>query len=143
VTLSSGSLAPFRAVTSRQRLDGSTLLDSGEVDLVREALDRFERLGTTAAYRLAGQTLKRLGADSVHAGARAATRAHPAGLTLREAEVLALMADGLTDEQIAGRLVLSVRTVHHHVSSVLAKLGVSSRHEAAHEARRRGPVSVG
>ncbi len=119
------------------------LLDSGEVDLVREALDRFEHLGTTAASRLARQTLKRLGADSVPAGVRAATRAHPAGLTQREQEVLALVVDGLTDEQIAGRLVLSVRTVHHHVSSLLAKLGVSSRREAADEALRRGLVSVG
>ena len=118
------------------------LLDSGDVDLVRKALDLFERLGTTAASRRARQSLKRLGANSVPAGARAATRAHPAGLTPRQQEVLALVADGLTDEQIAGRLVLSVRTVHHHVSSLLAKLEVCSRHEAAHEAQRRGLVSV-
>jgi DNA-binding CsgD family transcriptional regulator len=119
------------------------LLDSGDVDLVREALDRFERLGTTAAARLARRSLKQLGADWVPTGARAATRAHPAGLTPRQQEVLALVADGLTDEQIADRLVLSVRTVHHHVSSVLAKLGVCSRQEAAREAQRRGFVAVG
>jgi DNA-binding CsgD family transcriptional regulator len=119
-----------------------SLLDSGEVDLVRQALDRFERLGTTAASRLARQALKRLGAESVPSGARAATRAHPAGLTPREQEVLGLLAQRLTDEQIADRLVLSVRTVHHHVSSVLTKLGVSSRHEAAQEARDRGLVGA-
>ncbi|HET9500508.1 MAG TPA: AAA family ATPase [Marmoricola sp.] len=119
------------------------LLDSGDVDLVREALNRFERLGTTAASRRARQSLKRLGAISVPTGARAATRAHPAGLTPREQEVLALVAEGLTDEQIAGRLVLSVRTVHHHVSSLLAKLAVCSRQEAAQEAGRRGLLSVG
>ncbi|MDQ1624987.1 MAG: hypothetical protein QOJ49_485, partial [Actinomycetota bacterium] len=119
------------------------LLDSGEVALVREALDRFERLGTTAASRLARQTLKRLGASSVPSGARTATRAHPAGLTAREQEVLALVVDGLTDEQIAARMVLSVRTVHHHVSSILTKLGVCSRREATDEAHRRGLVSVG
>jgi DNA-binding CsgD family transcriptional regulator len=119
------------------------LLDSGEVDLVREAFDRFERLGTTAASRLARQELKRLGVESVPAGARAATRVHPAGLTPREQEVLALVAEGLTDEQIAGQLVLSIRTVHHHVSAVLAKLGVGSRREAADEALRLGLVPIG
>jgi DNA-binding CsgD family transcriptional regulator/tetratricopeptide (TPR) repeat protein len=119
------------------------LLDSADVALVREALDRFERLGTTAASRLARQTLKRLGASSVPSGARTATRAHPAGLTAREQEVLALVVDGLTDEQIAARMVLSVRTVHHHVSSILTKLGVCSRREATDEAHRRGLVSVG
>jgi DNA-binding CsgD family transcriptional regulator/tetratricopeptide (TPR) repeat protein len=119
------------------------LLDSGEVDLVREAFDRFERLGTTAAARLARQELKRLGVESVPTGARAATRAHPAGLTPREQEVLALVAAGLTDEQIAGQLVLSVRTVHHHVAAVLAKLGVGSRREAADEAQRLGFVPIG
>lgn len=118
------------------------LLDSGDPDLVRDALDRFESLGTTATERLARQALRRLGVDSVPHGARAATRAHPAGLTPREQEVLSLLAKGLTDEQIAGRLVLSVRTVHHHVSAVLAKLGAASRHEAAEEAQRRGLVSV-
>jgi DNA-binding CsgD family transcriptional regulator len=119
------------------------LLDSGEPDLVREAFDRFERLGTTAASRLARQELKRLGVESVPAGARAATRVHPAGLTPREQEVLALVAEGLTDEQIAGQLVLSIRTVHHHVSAVLAKLRVGSRREAADEALRLGLVPIG
>ena len=76
-------------------------------------------------------------------GARAATRVHPAGLTPREQEVLALVAEGLTDEQIAGQLVLSIRTVHHHVSAVLAKLGVGSRREAADEALRLGLVPIG
>jgi DNA-binding CsgD family transcriptional regulator len=119
------------------------LLDSGDVDLVREAVDRFDALGTVRTATLARRTLGDLAAGPVRAGARAATRAHPAGLTPREQEVLALVAEGLTDEQIAGRLVLSVRTVHHHVSSVLAKLAVTSRREAALEAQRRGlaPVS--
>ena len=62
---------------------------------------------------------------------RATTRAHPAGLTAREAEVLALVAEGLPDAAIAVRLVLSRRTVEHHVAAVLTKLGVGSRHLAA------------
>lgn len=118
------------------------LVDSGEPDAAREALARFEALGAVAAARLARQELRNLGADSVPRGARAVTRAHPAGLTAREHEVLTLLSGGLTDEQIAGQLVLSVRTVHHHVSAVLGKLGASSRREAAELAERRGLLAV-
>ncbi len=64
-------------------------------------------------------------------GPRAATLEHPAGLTAREAEVLDLLAEHLTNAEIADRLVLSPRTVDRHVSAVLAKLGVTRRSEAA------------
>lgn len=63
------------------------------------------------------------------------TRAHPAGLTDRQADVLVLLAAGLTNAEIAAQLVLSVRTVDHHVSAILTKLGVSTRREAAARAR--------
>jgi len=55
---------------------------------------------------------------------------YPAGLTAREVEVLRLLAGGLTDVQIADKLVLSPRTVHAHVSSIYSKLGVTSRSAA-------------
>jgi NarL family two-component system response regulator LiaR len=61
-------------------------------------------------------------------------------LTAREREVLKLMADGLTNADIAERLVIGVATVKTHVSSVIAKLGVSSRTEATAMAIRRGLV---
>ena len=69
-------------------------------------------------------------------GPRNATRANPAGLTERQAEVLELLAEGMTDAEIAQRLVLSVRTVNRHVSSILDKLGVRSRRDAARQTRR-------
>jgi DNA-binding NarL/FixJ family response regulator len=52
--------------------------------------------------------------------------------------VLGLLAEGLTDAEIAGRLSLSTKTVGHHVSALLAKLGVGSRRQAAAAARRLG-----
>jgi DNA-binding NarL/FixJ family response regulator len=74
----------------------------------------------------------------VQLGPRAATRRNPAGLTARELEVLALITDGLSNSEIATRLFLSERTVDHHVSAILRKLGVSSRLKAATEATRLG-----
>jgi DNA-binding NarL/FixJ family response regulator len=54
--------------------------------------------------------------------------------------VLGLLGEGLTDAEIAARLSLSTRTVGHHVSALLAKLGVSSRRQAATAGRRLGVV---
>ena len=63
-------------------------------------------------------------------GPRAATREDPAGLTVREQEVLELVAEGLQNREIADKLVLSPRTVDHHVSAVIRKLDARSRAEA-------------
>ena len=85
------------------------------------------------------ERLRELGA-SVPRGPRAATRANPAGLTARQLAVLELLREGLTNAEIAERLVLSVRTVDHHVAAILSKLGVSSRREAAVEPSGRYPI---
>jgi DNA-binding CsgD family transcriptional regulator/tetratricopeptide (TPR) repeat protein len=111
----------------------AALAQSPEESELREALARFERLGTSAA---AATVHKRLGLR----GPRAATRANPAGLTRRELEVLELVASGMRNREIAERLSLSERTVEHHISAVLGKLGVRSRVEAASEAARLGLV---
>jgi DNA-binding NarL/FixJ family response regulator len=82
--------------------------------------------------------MKELGVKAIPRGPRPATRAAPARLTAREQEVLALLSEGLPDREISRRLFISERTVHHHVSSVLSKIGVSSRTAAAREAARMG-----
>jgi DNA-binding NarL/FixJ family response regulator len=80
---------------------------------------------------MAAQRLRTLGVSVPPRSQHPATRANRFRLTVRQQEVLALIADGLTDAQIAGRLFLTTRTVNHHVAAILAKLGVSSRAEAA------------
>ena len=99
----------------------------------------FEALGSKPAARLAANRLRQLGAR-VPRGPNAATRRNAAGLTGRELEVVALLAEGLRNAEIAERLVISAKTVDHHVSSLLAKLGVNSRQAAAASARRLGLV---
>jgi DNA-binding CsgD family transcriptional regulator len=117
---------------------GLAWYDSGTEPGLRLALERFDELGAVAASLRARQALRELGVRGIPVGARAVTRAHPAGLTPREAEVLEHLAAGLTNEQIAGVLVISPRTVDHHVSSLLGKLGAKTRGEAAARARRLG-----
>jgi DNA-binding NarL/FixJ family response regulator len=58
------------------------------------------------------------------------------GLTARQLEVLELLGEGLTNAEIADRLFLSTRTVDHHVSAILTRLGARNRSQAAHHARR-------
>jgi DNA-binding NarL/FixJ family response regulator len=87
-----------------------------------------------AARRLRAELRER--GERVPRGPRPSTAADPTGLTARQLEVLALLADGLSNAQIADRLSLSVKTVDHHVSAVLGKLGVPSRGLAAAAARR-------
>jgi len=73
-------------------------------------------------------------------GPRPATRENPAHLTRREGEVLALVCSGCSNAEIAARLFLSERTVHHHVSAILRKLDVRTRGEAGAAAARLGIV---
>ncbi len=107
------------------------LAASGEPAPTLEALRTLEDLGAHAAVRHVRRRLRELGVTRVPRRPTADTRAHPAGLTRRQADVLALIADGLTNAEIADELVLSVRTVDTHVAAILDRLGVRSRREAA------------
>jgi DNA-binding CsgD family transcriptional regulator/tetratricopeptide (TPR) repeat protein len=125
------------------------LLDTKEDTHLRESLRRLVDLGADAAARRVRQTMRDLGIRSIPAGARTATKAHPRGLTAREQEILELLSQGQSNEEIAASLFISVRTVEHHVSAILGKLGATTRKDAAKEARKlrlmhsdRVPVSV-
>jgi DNA-binding CsgD family transcriptional regulator/tetratricopeptide (TPR) repeat protein len=104
--------------------------DSDDEADLREALTRLDPVSPPAAL-IVRRKMRDLGLRAIPSGARASTRSDPNGLTRREREVLDLVRDNLTNEQIAERLVISVKTVDHHVSAVLAKLGVSSRRAAS------------
>ena len=85
--------------------------------------------GGTAA--VVGRDLRGRGVARVPRGPRPTTRENPAQLTARELEVLTLVADGLRNREIAERLFLSSKTVDHHVSAILRKVGARTRGEAA------------
>lgn len=112
------------------------LAQTGDADDAREAIGELEGLGAAPALRWVRTELGRHGLQSVPRGPLRRTRANPAGLTEREMQVAQLLQDELTNAEIALRLFLSVRTVDHHVSSILSKLGVADRRAArAHMTR--------
>jgi ATP/maltotriose-dependent transcriptional regulator MalT len=121
---------PYEAAEAR------SLADDDEALL--QALAAFDGLGAVPAAARLRKRLRERGVRAVPRGPRPATRALPHGLTPRQHEVLRLLATGATNAQIAERLVVSPKTVDHHVAAVLAKLGVASRQEAADAADRIG-----
>ena len=137
VELFAASGAAFELARARLEL-ARVLASLGRTDAaVREAtlaVRRLDELGAGGEAARARQLLVGLGALPV------ARRAAPGEqlLTTRELEVLRLVAEGLTDREIAARLVLSRHTVHRHLQNAYAKLGSSSRTAAVVEANRLG-----
>jgi DNA-binding CsgD family transcriptional regulator/tetratricopeptide (TPR) repeat protein len=114
------------------------LAESGDIETTTAALGILDRLGADAAAELVRRRLREMGATRVPRGPAPATRGNPAGLTDRQIDVLRLLREGLTNAEIADRLVLSVRTVDHHVAAILVKLEVTSRRDAARRAAELG-----
>jgi DNA-binding CsgD family transcriptional regulator/tetratricopeptide (TPR) repeat protein len=112
----------------------------GDEGALRGALAALQQLGAATAAAIVARRLRERGARGVPRGPRAVTRSNPAGLTARELEVLGLLVVGLRNSEMADELVLSVKTVDHHVASILRKLGVRSRGEAATAALAQGLV---
>jgi DNA-binding CsgD family transcriptional regulator/tetratricopeptide (TPR) repeat protein len=114
------------------------LLDTEDETLLRESLTRLSDLGAKAAVRLVRHRMRDLGIRSIPTGPRTAARTHPRGLTTREQEILELLSQGRSNDEISASLFISVRTVEHHVSAILGKLGATSRKGAAEEALKLG-----
>jgi len=113
-------------------------LQSSQETELRRAIGTFDALGAGPALSQARRRMRQLGITNIPRGPRPGTRSAPGGLTVREQEVLALLTEGLQDKEISRRLVISERTVHHHVSAILSKIGVTSRSAAVREAARMG-----
>jgi DNA-binding CsgD family transcriptional regulator len=114
-------------------------LSAGDRPAATEALRILDDLGATRAAGHVRAQLRERGFTRIPRGPRRTTASHAAGLTLRQADVLALVTEGLTNAEIAGHLTLSQKTVDHHISALLRKLGVANRRQAAALARRMAP----
>jgi DNA-binding CsgD family transcriptional regulator len=129
--------APYEALLAWLQVGGAAAGDA-----LARAATLAESLGARPAARRVRERAAALGLTEAlprpRRGPYSAAKEHPLGLTRREAEILLALADGLSNPAIAQRLSRSPRTVAHHVSALLAKLGVASRAEAAALARRHG-----
>ena len=114
------------------------LAEGDDQDALRRAHDQLQALGAKPAATIVARRMRDRGVRGVSRGPRQTTRENPAGLTARELEVLVLLAKGLRNADIARELVVSEKTVEHHVSAILRKLDVRTRGSAGVEAVRLG-----
>jgi DNA-binding CsgD family transcriptional regulator/tetratricopeptide (TPR) repeat protein len=116
-------------------------LAEGPEEALRDSLGITEQLGAGPLGAVVRQRLRERGVRGIPRGPRSSTRENPAGLTSREVQVLALLVKGHTNTELAHHLHVSIRTVDHHVSSILEKLEVRSRTEAVAAAFGLGIVA--
>jgi DNA-binding CsgD family transcriptional regulator len=117
--------------------------DAGDAESLRRALEILHEIGARPLARIVTRRLQAIGVQSIARGPRPSTRANEAGLTARELEILELASGNRSNREIAAELVVSVRTVEHHMSAVLAKLGASGRSDAVARADELGLLQSG
>jgi DNA-binding CsgD family transcriptional regulator len=105
-------------------------LADGDEAAKLSAVEILEKLGAGPALERLRKSLRDTGVRGIPRGPRPSTRENPAGLTNRQLEVLAFMAEGSSNAEIGDRLFISAKTVDHHVSAILAKLEARTRAEA-------------
>lgn len=127
ISLFGAARMPVEVACARLAIAELLAVDRPEVAMAEAsaAFDVFDRTGAVGRADEAAALLRALGAP-----ARTGPKRN-AGLTKREEEVVALVGHGLTNAEIGARLYISPKTVEHHVSRLLAKLGLRSRTEAA------------
>ncbi len=113
-------------------------LSGGDERAQRDALAIFDRLGAAPAAAKLRRSMRMAGVRAVPRGPIAGTRANSAGLTRRQAQVLALLGEGLTNPEIADRLCISPKTAEHHVSAIMARFEAGTRRQAIDAARKLG-----
>jgi DNA-binding CsgD family transcriptional regulator len=113
-------------------------LSGGDEKAQRAALMIFDRLGAAPAAARLRRLMRIAGVRAVPRGPIAGTRANSAGLTRRQAQVLALLGDGLSNPEIADRLCISAKTAEHHVSAIISRLEAGTRRQAVAAAHRLG-----
>ncbi|WP_432947742.1 ATP-binding protein [Kribbella sp. CA-253562] len=125
-----------------ERLDpyerAAQLATSGSVAQAVQALNVLDANGAKAAADDLRRQLRRLGVESIPRSSRTRPDSNRYGLTRRHIEVLHLLEKDLTNAEIAKQLVVSVRTVDHHVSAILNRLGAASRKDAVSRAAALG-----
>jgi DNA-binding CsgD family transcriptional regulator len=141
-----GLSQPYDAAYARYREAEALLAGRRDVRRTRSSLqaawETATRLGARPLAAMVEGIAKRAGIELAREDASAERAAASSyGLSAREEEVLALIAEGLSNKEIGSRLFITEKTASHHVSSILGKLGVSGRAEAAAEAVRQGITS--
>jgi DNA-binding CsgD family transcriptional regulator len=121
----------------------SLALAEGPEAAQRESLAILDKLGAAPLAAIVRKRLRERGVRGIPRGPNETTRANPAGLTTKESEILALLAHGSSNAQLARHLHRSTKTIDHHVSAILEKLGVRSRTEAVAAAFALGVIPVG
>jgi DNA-binding CsgD family transcriptional regulator/tetratricopeptide (TPR) repeat protein len=153
VEVPAGAAAPFAAQIAGDAAGAAALWDelgcpyeaalaraeTGDPDQILAAHAALTRLGAWPAVEHLNQLLRRLGVRRLPRRPRRSTMDHPARLTAREVQILDLLPAGLRNADIAARLHISTKTVDHHISAILAKLGVASRRAAAEWVSARPP----
>jgi DNA-binding CsgD family transcriptional regulator/tetratricopeptide (TPR) repeat protein len=109
----------------------------------RDAARQHALQAASAAAQMQATPLQEAVAETMSSARLSAAGPGDGGLTARESEILALVAEGLTNREIGKRLFISEKTVSVHLSNLMAKLNVSSRTEAVTVAHRRGLLDVG
>jgi ATP/maltotriose-dependent transcriptional regulator MalT len=127
---------PYEAAEARLALAEVLVADGRPADAAAEAARAADALEAIGAALPAERARARLASFESRAASPAAARADR--LTERESQILGLVAEGLTNKQIAARLTLSAHTVHRHVANILVKLNLSSRAAAAAYAAKHG-----